>query len=219
MCPQKSGIPDRWADYCNFKSVIKECRLLPCKTPLKDQIFRNGVENGLLREDQNFTPSDLCGMVRERLKLQIEFVIDFTNTRRYYFNQDFEDGVRYIKIPCIGQCVPPPDVYNQFHMAMDTCSEVLSDDGVIAVHCTHGLNRSGFLVCNYLMNKFGYTMEQAVCTFDTARGHRIERVEYLDKLRYDKYPAPTQNTFKLEDHPVAETITTDSIANDPLKSK
>lgn len=200
MCPQKNGIPDRWEDYCNYKTVIKECRLLPCKTPLRGQ---------------NFTPSDLCRTVREVLKLKIEFVIDFTNTRRYYFYQDFEDGVRYIKIPCVGQCIPPQEVYNQFHMAMDKCTESLSADGVIVVHCTHGLNRSGYLVCNYMMNKFGYTMEQAVHTFNTARGHEIERVAYLDKLRHDKYPAPTENTFELEDHPVAETIVTDSIVNAP----
>ena len=219
MCPQKSGIPDRWADYCNFKSFIKECKIISCKTPLKNELFRSGVENMILREDQNFTPSNLCRMVREALKLKIEFVIDFTNTRRYYNYQDFEDGVRYIKIPCIGQCIPLQQVYNQFHMAMEKCTEALSADGVIAVHCTHGINRSGFLVCNYLMNKFGYTMEQAVYTFNTARGHEIERAEYLDKLYYDKYPPPTGNTFELEDHPVAETIVTDSIVNEPVETK
>ena len=213
MYPQRSRIPDRWGDYSNFKGVIKECRILPCKTPLKEELFRSGTSQELLREDQNFTPDDLCEMVQENLQSNVEFVIDFTNTNRYYDSRDFEKrGIKYIKIECVGKQVPSQDVYKMFHMAVDKCLQHATPQGVIAVHCTHGLNRSGFLVCNYLMNKYDYTVEQSVEIFNEARGHDIERTEYIDKLRRDKYPAPINNTFEFEERPI-ETITTDSIAS------
>ena len=213
MYPQRSRIPDRWSDYSNFKGVIKECRILPCKTPLKEELFRTGTSQELLRENQNFTPDDLCEMVQENLQSNVEFVIDFTNTNRYYDSRDFEKrGIKYIKIECVGKQVPSQDVYKMFHMAVDKCLQHATPQGVIAVHCTHGLNRSGFLVCNYLMNKYDYTVEQSVEIFNDARGHDIERTEYIDKLRIDKYPAPINNTFEFEERPI-ETITTDSIAS------
>ena len=209
---QKKVIPDRWADYTNFKGVIKECHILPCKTPLKLDLFLYGTSNGILRNDQSLTPDNLCQMVGEYLQSSVEFVIDFTNTSRYYDCRDFENrGIKYIKIECVGKQIPSRDVYTRFHNAMDTCLQLITPQGVIAVHCTHGINRSGFLVCNYLINKYEYSAEEAVRVFNEARGHNIERTEYIDQLIGKRYPAPNKNTFKFIEKP-ADTITTDSIA-------
>ena len=216
MYPQRKGIPDRWSDYSNFKGVIKECHILPCKTPLKEDLFRFDSSDGILIENQNFTPDNFCLMVEQKLESSLEFVIDFTNTSRYYNCRDFQTrGIRYIKIECVGKQVPSHDVYNRFHNAMEKCLQMVTPQGVIAVHCTHGLNRSGFLVCNFLMNKFGYSADESVQIFNQARGHEIERSEYIEKLRTDYYPPPVCNTFEFLMRPPVETIATDSIAPPP----
>lgn len=39
-------------------------------------------------------------------------------------------------------------------------------DDVIGVHCTHGLNRTGFFICKYMIEKLHYYPAQAIdCKF------------------------------------------------------
>jgi protein-tyrosine phosphatase len=35
-------------------------------------------------------------------------------------------------------------------------------DLLIGVHCTHGLNRTGFVVCNYMVQEMGMTADDAI---------------------------------------------------------
>ena len=44
-------------------------------------------------------------------------------------------------------------------------------DKLVGVHCTHGLNRTGYLVCRYMIQELGVEPEEAIAAFDTARGH------------------------------------------------
>ena len=34
--------------------------------------------------------------------------------------------------------------------------------GVIGVHCTHGVNRTGYMVCRYMISKLGFAPDQAI---------------------------------------------------------
>lgn len=58
-----------------------------------------------------------------------------------------------------------------------------NSDDVIGVHCTHGLNRAGYVVCRYLIECRGYTPERAIKAFNQARGHNMERENYLEDLQ------------------------------------
>uniref|UniRef100_A0A4W6FJR3 Dual specificity phosphatase 11 (RNA/RNP complex 1-interacting) n=1 Tax=Lates calcarifer TaxID=8187 RepID=A0A4W6FJR3_LATCA len=57
-------------------------------------------------------------------------------------------------------------------------------DKLIGVHCTHGLNRTGYLICRYLIDVDGMDPKQAVELFNSSRGHAIERENYLDDLQH-----------------------------------
>ena len=46
-------------------------------------------------------------------------------------------------------------------------------DKLIGVHCTHGLNRTGYLVCRYFIQENKMTAKNAMETFETARGHQM----------------------------------------------
>ncbi len=59
-------------------------------------------------------------------------------------------------------------------------------DKQVAIHCTHGFNRTGFLVCAYLKLHRGYTVPMAVATFAKIRQGGIYRTEIIQAL-YDFY--------------------------------
>ncbi|CAI8050710.1 RNA/RNP complex-1-interacting phosphatase homolog [Geodia barretti] len=134
--------------------------------------------------EEEFTPGQMLELFKER-GWRVGLVIDLTYTNRYYEPQDFIDhGVRHSKIKCPGQIIPPDDIYQRL---CGELSEFLSDpnnDGsLVAVHCTHGLNRTGYLICRYLMEKCGYDAETAIEAFNSGRGCDIERENYLKHLR------------------------------------
>ncbi|OXB74804.1 UNVERIFIED_CONTAM: hypothetical protein H355_000064 [Colinus virginianus] len=54
---------------------------------------------------------------------------------------------------------------------------------LIGVHCTHGLNRTGYLVCRYLIDVEGMEPNAAIELFNRARGHPIERMNYIEDLQ------------------------------------
>ena len=56
-------------------------------------------------------------------------------------------------------------------------------DFLIGVHCYHGLNRTGFMVCRYLIEECGWPPQTAIDTFEACRGHRIQRCNYVHELR------------------------------------
>ncbi|KAI4498739.1 hypothetical protein M0802_006206 [Mischocyttarus mexicanus] len=62
---------------------------------------------------------------------------------------------------------------------MDNFMATAKDDDVIGVHCTHGINRTGYLICRYLVEKLGWKSEDALQAFEEARGYPIYRDEYI----------------------------------------
>jgi len=64
-------------------------------------------------------------------------------------------------------------------------NEMLSHkkDALIGVHCTHGVNRTGYLICRYLIEKLNWEPQKAIDEFNFNRGHPIERQNYIDDLK------------------------------------
>lgn len=67
---------------------------------------------------------------------------------------------------------------------------------VIAVHCTHGFNRTGFLIASFLIEMMDCAIEIALEDFARNRPPGIYKQDYLEELyrRYDDVdetpPAP-----------------------------
>lgn len=53
---------------------------------------------------------------------------------------------------------------------------------MIGVHCTHGFNRTGFLICAYLIDRFDFSPEAAVAEFARVRPPGIYKQDYLREL-------------------------------------
>ena len=63
-------------------------------------------------------------------------------------------------------------------------NEKTKENKAIAVHCTHGLNRTSYVVISFLMEqKIFNNVDEAINTFEKCRGEKIEREFLLDDLR------------------------------------
>ncbi|XP_034245318.1 RNA/RNP complex-1-interacting phosphatase [Thrips palmi] len=181
-----SPIPDRWLPYKSVGGVIPGTRFFAFKVPLREEIFRR---TGVPQQQWHTIDS----LLEEMSKLGL--VVDITNTNRYYDPQAFRaKGVAHEKIMCPGHQIPPPYVVKRFFKVVDEYLDQNPEgDGLIGVHCTHGLNRTGYLVCKYMIDRLKWSPENAIEGFNQARGHNIERTNYLSDLHRSRGAAPPQN--------------------------
>lgn len=50
------------------------------------------------------------------------------------------------------------------------------------MHCTHGFNRTGFLIISYLIEKLQFSLENAIQEFGNCRPDGIYKQDYLNEL-------------------------------------
>uniref|UniRef100_A0ABD2VUQ6 Uncharacterized protein n=1 Tax=Trichogramma kaykai TaxID=54128 RepID=A0ABD2VUQ6_9HYME len=86
-----------WLDYKSYGTNINNTNILPFKVPLKESVAKN------LQPEQQFTTAILIKSFPN-----LKYVIDLTNTSRYYDQQDFtKAGIKYQKVMIPGMQVPP----------------------------------------------------------------------------------------------------------------
>ncbi|KAL5286371.1 DUSP11 family protein [Megaselia abdita] len=170
----KNGVPDRWYNYKSLGSVIEGTRIIAFKVPLQfAQIDKNTEEDYRLNVDK---------LIKKLPNLGV--VIDLTNTSRYYNPTELEkNGVIHAKIFVPGHVIPRSDLRNSFRSYVKSFLEENKDnDKIIGVHCTHGVNRTGFMICDYLVHELKMHPLEAIKVFEAARKHPIERENYRDFL-------------------------------------
>ncbi|XP_063362563.1 RNA/RNP complex-1-interacting phosphatase isoform X2 [Cydia amplana] len=174
------SIPDRWIPYKACGKVIEGTRIVCFKVPL-----RKGVQ------EHNKAIKEIWDIRTLLNKLpNLGAVVDLTNTARYYNPGELrEAGILHKKILMPGRVIPPENKVTQF---MDTIDEFLGKDCdvLIGVHCTHGLNRTGYMVCRYMRDRLGIQADDAISRFEKARGYKIERENYVADLLGKKAPPP-----------------------------
>ncbi|XP_048387730.1 mRNA-capping enzyme isoform X1 [Stegostoma tigrinum] len=193
-----SAIPPRWLN-CPRRGQPVAGKFLPLKTMLGARY------DDQVPEENRFHPSMLSNYLRS-LKVNMGLLVDLTNTSRFYDRAEIEkEGIKYVKLQCKGHAeCPTEEVTNMFirlceHFIMQHPMEL------IGVHCTHGFNRTGFLICAYLVEKMDWSIEAAVATFAQARPPGIYKGEYLQELfsRYgeveDAPPPPERPDWCFED--------------------
>lgn len=144
-------------------------------------------------EENRFHPSMLSNYLKS-MNVKMGLLVDLTNTTRFYDRNEIEkEGIKYVKLQCKGhgEC-PSTETTAMFIRLCDHFIEKNPTE-LIGVHCTHGFNRTGFLICAYLVEKMDWSVEAAVATFSQARAPGIYKGEYLKELfrRYgDEEEAP-----------------------------
>ncbi|KAM9306730.1 RNA/RNP complex-1-interacting phosphatase [Pholidichthys leucotaenia] len=175
---KKNGIPDRWLDYTAVGKRLPGTRFVAFKVPLKQSL------NSSLSDLDVFGPWELLDALSEQNQA-LGLIIDLTFTTRYYSLQDIPWSLLCVKIFTAGHDVPSDETILSFKRAVRNFLRDNEDnDKLIGVHCTHGLNRTGYLICRYLIDVEGMDPEDAVQLFNSSRGHAIERQNYLEDLRH-----------------------------------
>ncbi|XP_039270202.2 RNA/RNP complex-1-interacting phosphatase homolog [Styela clava] len=176
MAP-KNGPPDRWMDYSPMGERIPGTRFICMKVPLKPHLSRN------ISENEKFGCDTALEMAKSKGH-NLGLVIDLSFTTKYYDPKEFEEkNVQYKKIFVPGRVIPQSEVLDSFSdVVVKFEDENQDNDKLIAVHCTHGLNRTGYMICRHLVNRKNFKPEDAIEAFEKARGYKIERQVYLDDL-------------------------------------
>lgn len=174
-------------------------KFLPLKTMLGARY------NDHVPEENRFHPSMLSNYLKS-LKVNMGFLVDLTNTSRFYDRTEIEkEGIKYFKLQCKGHAECPTEEITSMFIRLCENFILQHPMELIGVHCTHGFNRTGFLICAYLVEKMDWSIEAAVATFAQARPPGIYKGEYLQELfsRYgeadDAPPPPARPDWCFED--------------------
>ena len=167
--------------------VVEGTCFIPIKVPL------DGKFASRLEENQVWTPKMVIEQHIEE-GYDLRMVIDLTNTDRYYDGivQFEEKNIRYVKLPCDGFKHPPrrSEIRRFQKYVRDFRCQYPSS--YIAVHCTHGLNRTGYLIANYLIKYQNCSVTSALERFTNARSPGLVKYSYVEAL-YREHGAPNED--------------------------
>eukprot|EP00878_Enallax_costatus_P034032 GHUV01037636.1.p1 GENE.GHUV01037636.1~~GHUV01037636.1.p1 ORF type:complete len:370 (+),score=82.94 GHUV01037636.1:1124-2233(+) len=178
----------------NAESGAVVHRMIPMKVPLGNN---QRVPNMEALTDGKWTP--LAALYEaDRLIKEVEplrpdgtgptvgMVLDLSNTDKYYNRADIENAnVRYVKVPCRGRGVSPDPL--AVNMAVWEIRKALAAEphNYILVHCTHGYNRSGFIIVCAMMRLLadqGWCVARGLKRFVEQRPPGIYKDGYIKDL-------------------------------------
>ncbi|KAJ8899770.1 hypothetical protein K2173_019470 [Erythroxylum novogranatense] len=172
----RNKLPPGWLDCPPSGSEIM-C-IIPSKVPLGE------FYNDCIPPGKRYSFKQVIHQQRV-LGRKLGLVIDLTNTTRYYQTTDLKkEGIKHVKIPCKGRdAVPDNASVNIFvYEVTQFLSRQKHSKKFILVHCTHGHNRTGYMIVHYLMRTVPMSVTQAVKIFADARPPGIYKPEYIDAL-------------------------------------
>lgn len=182
-------LPNRWINCPQKSDSFIADKFLAFKTPLNRKFDSKMPSEYYFHPDQVFNFAKLN-------KVKVGLWIDLTNTSRFYDRQEVEDhDCRYVKLQCRGHGETPSSEQTQSFIEIvdDFINEFPMS--IIGVHCTHGFNRTGFLITSYMVEKMDCAVDGALMAFASARNPGIYKEDYIAELlrRYgdEDEPFPT----------------------------
>ncbi|OQE46786.1 hypothetical protein PENCOP_c001G06198 [Penicillium coprophilum] len=161
--------------------------------PVSERIANTFVAMKMLREvDEEHNPTAFSAKYRGR----IYAVIDISHESPVYNPAEMEKGgIRYYKHPTVSKIPPTPDeardfiaLVNRLQKQIDEEIEQRTDEEkslprpVVGVHCHYGYNRTGFLICCYLIEHLGFGVQDAIDEFNQCRPPGIRHGHFIDTL-------------------------------------
>ncbi|KAI9005308.1 Alpha/Beta hydrolase protein, partial [Gaertneriomyces semiglobifer] len=118
---------------------------------------------------------------------EIGLVIDISSDPPPYEPTDLSKsgGCTYLKLPTKSKLPPSPQVVAEFISIVREFNSK-NPDRHIAIHCHYGFNRTGFLVCCYLIQECQWSVKRALEGFEKVRPPGIRHIHFKDEL-YMRY--------------------------------
>ncbi|XP_018018870.1 mRNA-capping enzyme [Hyalella azteca] len=169
-------IPQRWLECPRKSDGLIHGLFLAFKTPLSAK-FDDQVPPA-----NRFSPNMLIGSMKSH-KVEIGLWVDLTNTNRFYDFKDVKSNdCRYVKLSCRGHGEAPSQESVQTFIRICSTFKAKYPLKAIAVHCTHGFNRTGFMICSYLVEQEDISIDLAVQMFARSRSPGIYKQDYINQL-------------------------------------
>ncbi|QDZ20658.1 protein-tyrosine phosphatase [Chloropicon primus] len=169
----------KWGDYGSFGVPMVAERILPMKTPLTEQILKDWSHTLEEPPRHVHTVDSFIEAQREEGR-QVGLIVDLCNHDCLY-REDIPDGVRYQHIWCIAKEVPGDEFIQQFVEVVGNFHDQHPDQ-FVAVHCSYGFNRTGFMICCYLILKRKLSIEEAMKKFKESRDPGIKHEKFKKEL-------------------------------------
>ncbi|CAH2350247.1 hypothetical protein CLIB1423_01S05798 [[Candida] railenensis] len=206
-CPERLHLSPAWVlrvkadisgDKWGLKNEMKWMALQPISTNI---VRKNGKDVApllgmkTLREgDSNHSPKILESIFYDEsgnpkhssFNGQLIAVIDISHDIPPYSPNTFK-FVKYYKCATVSKVVPDSGSIRRFIRLIDDILESTDiEDPLIVVHCHYGFNRTGFLICCYLIEKLGWSVQEAVDGYKMAKAPGIKHPHFIDAL-YVRY--------------------------------
>ncbi|KAF7589315.1 hypothetical protein BBP40_004468 [Aspergillus hancockii] len=160
-------------------------------TPVSERITNTFVALKMLREvDEEHNPVLFSQEYHDR----IYAVVDISYENPVYNPASLEKGgIHYHKHPTVSKIPPTPDETRDFIALIDRLqneiTEKMEKSGnnqtsrpVVGVHCHYGYNRTGFLIVCYLIERCGFSVQEAIDEFERRRSPGIRHGHFIDTL-------------------------------------
>ncbi|KAF9356747.1 hypothetical protein BGX34_009781 [Mortierella sp. NVP85] len=123
---------------------------------------------------------------------KVGIIVDISLKEPPYRASDFEaTSITHTKLPSVSKIPPSREDVERFIAHCKACWE--KKPGVdIAVHCHYGFNRTGFMLCSYLIQEQNYSVAEALQHFEQARPPRGIRHDHFKGELYLRYEPPLQ---------------------------
>lgn len=170
-----------------FKNLAKWKNTKPNGGIVKGTCF---IPMKLMRDDdEEHSPSHVMSKFPN-----VGMIIDLSNDEGSYDKNKFlEKGIVYKQIQIESKSIPSStNVFEFIQLVKRFVS--LNEGKHIIVHCHYGFNRTGLMICSYLIEDFHISVHEALKRFKDARPPGIKHQNYIDKLilRYSE----CENNFK-----------------------
>lgn len=179
----------KWADYAAVGDPVKPTKFLPMKTPMSKEI----IDNWSLDHAPNHTLTieELITSQERDHGRHVGLIIDLANHECLYLddilshNKKTSRILEYAHIQLVAKVLPPKGSIDQVErVAREFWSR--KPDDYIAIHCAYGFNRTGFVLCSYLCQAHGLTVEEALEAFAKARPPGVKHAKFVNEL-YTRY--------------------------------
>ncbi|KAL0479519.1 hypothetical protein AKO1_007758, partial [Acrasis kona] len=183
----------KWSELQCYGSPLGSSFLIPHKTPI-DQKYINPTWHP-------FTISSFI-QDQEDAGRVVGCIIDLTNHERIYNVDDLEVPMdplkhrkdcgkagckcpkmplQHIHIRCISKEYPEAETIERFSNEVKRFRRS-NPNHYIGVHCSYGFNRTGFVVCSYLVESSQMRIEEAVNAFKASRQPGIKHQNFVEEL-------------------------------------
>mmetsp|Transcript_10004 Transcript_10004/g.33013 ORF Transcript_10004/g.33013 Transcript_10004/m.33013 type:complete len:207 (-) Transcript_10004:37-657(-) len=159
----------------------------------------------------------------------IRAVVDLTCHDCLY--ADDIDEIEYHHLATPAQQFVDPRLVAKLHVSATRIWDSSPGDGWVAVHCSYGFNRTGFVLCSYLAEFAGLPIDRAISEFQAARAPGIKHGSFTDELirRYGgEADAPYPNRERISSetpseegafHATAADMDNSRYSNDSLRDR